>query len=528
MSNGTNQYFTSTTSGVFALRNLSEEVKGALFARYSRSAKTLRQLFAEEFAEGDTGSPEESDEGIGASRAKRLYEKVLSEYGDDSVAQLGSAHVACEGVSNVLTKVLERSRLMSYLEQSTRYVPYTDRPNGRWKYVTPAEIRDPGTRKRYQRAMNGLFRTYSTWLPRAEEHFTRERPRSGNENEAAYRRAIRAKALDTMRGLLPAATKSNLGIHGSGQAFEALLLRLASSELSEAHQIGTEMRAALDDVIPDFVSRLDKNERGRRWEAYRRGRQEAAERMAAWLDAEARRDDRQSTGICQDVRLIEHDPDGEAKVIAAGAEPYSKQDLHQLTEQCRSMSARQRAALLKELTGERSNRRHRPGRAFEHTSYVFEVRTDYGAFRDLQRHRILTIDWERLGSRRGRTTPPAINDMGARAAWDEAMDDAQQVHEELESSQGATVAQYAVPMAYRIAFVMRLNAREAMHMLELRTQPAGHAAYRRICQQMHHLISDVAGHTGIAAAMQHVNHEDVDLERMKGEQRSADKAAAAK
>src|SRR5258708_2482873 len=147
-------YFTNTDKPVFALINLPEPVKGALFARYSRSAKSLRRLFLDEFLgeirsaasdAGDRGDAERpvqgrAADGVGTARADRLYARVLNEYGDDSVAQLGGAHLACEGVSNILTKVLEWGRLMAYLEQSTRYVPYTDRPNGRWKYHVPAEV----------------------------------------------------------------------------------------------------------------------------------------------------------------------------------------------------------------------------------------------------------------------------------------------------------------------------------------------------------------------------------------------------
>ena len=519
-----NQYFTSTTSNVFALRNLSEEVKGALFARYSRSAKTLQQLFEEEFAEGTAGEAPKATTDVGAERARRLYAKVLGEYGDDSVAQLGSAHVACEGVSNVLTKILERGRLMSYLEQSTRYVPYTDRPHGHWKYVTPQEIGDPETRHAYQRAMNGLFRTYATWLPRAEEHFRHARPRGEKENEAAYGRAIRAKALDTVRGLLPAATRSSLGIHGSGQAFEALLLRLGSSELHEARSIGQKMHDALGEVIPAFVSRLDKDERRRRWEAYRYQCEDTAREIAESIERNVDPEGRNAMGLLEEVRLTEHDADGEAKVIAAALKPHSHHDLHALTRYAKEcMSPERRIEVLRRLAGTRENRRHRPGRGFENTSYVFEVRSDYGAFRDLQRHRMLTIDWERLGTRRGCARPPAIEEMGARAAWDEAMNEAEAAHEMLHVKVGPAVAQYAVPMAFRIAFTMRLNAREAMHMLELRTQPAGHATYRRICQEMHRLIRDEAGHTAIAAAMSHVNHHEVGLERMGAEQRSAER-----
>src|SRR5438309_1985474 len=153
-------YFTNADRTVFALTNLPETVKGALFARYSRSAKSLRRLFLDEFLGDVPAAPGSGDDAAtaraatGASRADKLYARVLNEYGDDSVAQLGGAHVACEGVSNILTKVLEWGRLMAYLEQSTRYVPYTDRPNGRWKYHVPAELERSPLRDEFIRTLD--------------------------------------------------------------------------------------------------------------------------------------------------------------------------------------------------------------------------------------------------------------------------------------------------------------------------------------------------------------------------------------
>src|SRR5437762_9758141 len=167
-------YFTNTDRSVFALTNLPETVKGALFARYSRSAKSLRRLFLDEFAGQVSGESESrgfSNPAVGTERADKLYAKVLNEYGDDSVAQLGGAHLACEGVSNVLTKVLEWGRLMAYLEQSTRYVPYTDRPGGRWKYHVPEEIDRSPLRDRYVETLDLAFETYTRWIPAMEQHF---------------------------------------------------------------------------------------------------------------------------------------------------------------------------------------------------------------------------------------------------------------------------------------------------------------------------------------------------------------------
>ncbi|MEO7271088.1 MAG: FAD-dependent thymidylate synthase, partial [Vicinamibacterales bacterium] len=213
-------YFTNLDGHVFALTNLPETVKGALFARYSRSAKSLRRLFLDEFHKDvSTGAPVERTD-VGGARAEQLYARVFTEYGDDSVAQLGGAHLACEYVSNILTKVLERGRLMAYLEQSTRYVPYTDRLHGRYRYHVPAEIGQGALRERYVRTMDAAFETYARLIPVMQEYFAKRHPKSSSDSDGVHRAAIRAKALDTLRGMLPAATQSNVGIYGTGQAYE--------------------------------------------------------------------------------------------------------------------------------------------------------------------------------------------------------------------------------------------------------------------------------------------------------------------
>jgi thymidylate synthase ThyX len=226
-------YFTNLDRPVFALRNLPETVKGALFARYSRSGKTLRRLFLDEFADQvEAGEPTAGE--VGMARATALYQRVFDDYGDDSVAQLGGAHVACEQASNLLTKLLEWGRLAAYLEQSTRYVSYADRPGGRWRYHLDPAVDNSDLGPEYRRVMDGLFATYAELLGALTDHLAAVVPREPGSSEAAWRRAVKARALDGLRGLLPAATTSNLGIFASGQAYEALLLRLRAAALPEA------------------------------------------------------------------------------------------------------------------------------------------------------------------------------------------------------------------------------------------------------------------------------------------------------
>jgi thymidylate synthase ThyX len=506
-------YFTNTDKPIFALTNLPETVKGALFARYSRSAKSLRRLFLDEFlgVGGVSDIPPTPTAIVGSERAERLYARVLNEYGDDSVAQLGGAHLACEGVSNVLTKVLEWGRLMAYLEQSTRYVPYTDRPGGRWKYHVPAEIERSPLAGRFTKTMDLAFETYARWIPRFEAHFREKYPKAPADSDGVYRSVIRAKALDTLRGLLPAATTSNVGLFGTGQAFEALLLRMFAHPLEEVQSCAGAVLKELREVIPAFLTRVDQPDRGGRTVRYlseTRQRFEATARQ--YCDDVTRVSD-------TPVKLTEFDPDGEIKVIASAL--YSVSDLpdDQLLSIARRMSSEERTALLKAYVGDRGNRRHKPGRAFERTAYRFDVLGDYGAFRDLQRHRLLTLDWQPLSPSHGCTEPAAIDEAGALDDWRDVMAQSADLHAELAARGLRDVAPYAVVMAYRVRFYMEMNAREAMHVIELRTSPQGHPSYRRICQLMHRAIADVAGHRAIAAAMQFADHSDVELERLQSE-----------
>jgi thymidylate synthase ThyX len=510
-------YFTSVAGPVFALVNLPEVVKGALFARYSRSAKSLRRLFLDEFAGTApvaTGAAAPAGD-VGIARAESLYERVFVEYGDDSVAQLGGVHLACEGVSNVLTKLLEWGRLMAYLEQSTRYVPYADRPGGRWRYHVPAEVRGTGLERGFAETLALAFETYARWLEPMQDHFRRRHPRQPSDSDLVYRNTIRAKTLDTLRGLLPAATRSNVGLYGTGQAYEALLLRLRASPLAEARACADLMLTELRKVIPAFLRRVDAPDRGGAWSAYLAATREATEAVAGRALGEIAPEPR------PEVVLADFDPEGEIKVVAAAL--YAASDLpdDQLLARARRLTPDERAAVLRAYVGERGNRRHKPGRAFERTVYRFDILTDYGAFRDLQRHRLLSLEWQPLGPRHGYTMLEAVEEAGAAEEWRQVMDASAALHDALHDAGLAAVAPYAVCMAYRIRFYMEMNAREAMHVLELRTAPQGHPAYRRVCQAMHRLIAEQAGHRVLAETMRFVDHSAVELERLEAERRTA-------
>ncbi len=508
-----NRFFTNVDLPVFGLVNLPEVVKGALFARYSRSTKSIRRLFLDEFTDSETGvaaiAQAADDPIVDLSKAEQLYQRIFVEYGDDSVAQLGGTHLACEQASNILTKVLEWGRLAAYLEQSTRYIFYDTTVDGRYRYAVPPEVEAGPLGVEYVSHLDWMFDTYSTLVRDMKTVYEGRFPPDASDPPVVYNATIRAKACDAARGLLPAATLSNVGIYATGQAYEMALVRMAAHPLPPVRDYGDMMLGELRKVIPSFLSRVDKAERGRRWSAYLADVAERLDAHGALLGTEEETE--------PSVRLTDHDPDAELKLAAAALYAHSELSDAALLRAAKEMTVEERTRVIGDLLGDRDNRRHKPGRAMERTSYRFDVVCDFGAFRDLQRHRLMTIEWQRLSTRLGFDLPSDIVDAGHGPAWNEAMERSQAMYEQVRETHGPDVAQYVVPFAAHIRFVMEMNARQAYHLIELRSQPAGHTAYRRVAHEMHRLIAEQAGHRAIAGGMTFVDHTDVDLERLEAE-----------
>lgn len=500
------RYVTDVDGDVFALTGLPEVVKGAMFARYSRYGGSLKRLFVDEFADDLAGDDP-------AARAEALYRKVFSDYGDDSVAQLGGAHVAIEEVSNLLTKRIEWGRLAAYLEQSTRYIAYDGTVDGRYRYHRPAEIVDGPHGERYVAELDAIFATYAELVPQVLEWVRRRWPQDADTSAFAYRNATKAKALDLLRGLLPAATTSNLGMFASGQAYEQLLLRLQADDLAESREVGARLLRELRQVIPSFLTRVDRPDRGGVWSGYLRDTRHATRALADDLVAH-------DPTTVDEVTLTDWSPrdpvDAEVALATAALYPHVRIAETDLERQVRTWPAERRAEVLRAYVGERANRRHRPGRGFERVWYRFDVLGDYGGFRDLQRHRMLTIEWQDLTTEHGYEIPEELYEAGVADRYEEALARSDRLYRQLLPDH-PVAAQYAVCFAYRVRYVLQLNARAAMQLLELRSTPQGHPTYRRVAQAMHRLIGEHAGHTAVAEAMSHVDHGVGELERLESE-----------
>jgi thymidylate synthase ThyX len=509
------RYFTNLDRPVFALRNLPEVVKGALFSRYSRTEKSLRRVLLDEFINAPdsgfeqlVGAPSGQDDMVAVRRAEEFYERVLVGYGDDSVAELAGAHVAVERTSTLAAKALEDSRIgISPLEKSTRYVRF-DRPglDGRHLYYRGPELAHPS----YERAADALFAAYGGLIEPATLAIRKRFPLEPGETDRAWKSATRAKALDLLRGLLPAGTLTNLGLFGNGRAFEYLITKMAAHELPECQNLATDLQRELALVIPSFVKRaLD--------DRYGRPAAERLARISVAMKGLASQSGSSSPAGGPSVRLVEHDPEAERKVVAAALFPHSDSGLQEQDGDP--------GAVLEALLADRSNRRQRAPRALEHATYTFEIVANFAAYRDLHRHRMLTQDRQLLGAGLGYDTPPGLAELGMDAAFTSGVEAAASAHATLERELGPALAQYVVPLAFRVRWYFRANLREVYHLCELRTTPQGHPDDRWVAQEMFRRVSEA--HPRLARYARFVDLGPGDeLERRQAERRLDEKLDA--
>jgi thymidylate synthase ThyX len=535
------RYVTNLDSNVFGFKNLPPVVVGALFGRYSRSELGARELLVGEFLKRKETLSEQTkrllsrslEKGDGEGRANEFYARVLDQYGDDSVAELGQTALAVEDTSNIVVKILEDRRIgLSPLEKSSRYVRFDQRDlRQQYLYYRDAEIRVSGHINAFETAMDNLFGLYASSIPVLMKHLAKKFPRKEGQSEGAYTAALRAQACDVVRYLLPMATRTNVGLVGNGRAFEYALYHLRASGLGEAQGVAEKMTVELEKLIPAFVRRA-RTDKGQKHVDYLRATQMASEAGAKVFEAElmklnAQHPDKDApwhldTAVAAEngVKLIDYDDYGEIKIAAALLYEHSSLSLERATEYLRSNPHYVREIITKHLAL-RGHRTHKPGRALEHTEYAFEVVCDIGAFRDLHRHRVLTQQRKPYTTDNGYAIPQDIIETGLKDDYARVMDGAAEVYRNLRSAGLTRECQYAVPFGYFIRFVMRMNAREAFHLCELRSTIQGHPSYRYIAQEMAREIATV--HPTIGKNMMITWDGKDELSRIAAEQRKEKK-----
>ncbi|VVB56508.1 Thymidylate synthase ThyX [uncultured archaeon] len=517
------RFCTNTDKPTFGLVNLPQVVCGALFSRYSRSTKSARRVLLEEFIQNPemqfdqivgSSSASAANQLVATQKAEQFYDRVLVGYGDDSVAELGGAHLACEEVSNLATKFIQDARIgLSPLEKSTRYVYFHQKDkDGRYRYYRGKELADS---LEYIRICDMLFDTYVKLQEPLIAFIKKKYPKPADITDRGYESTVRAKVCDLLRGLLPASTLTNTGLYGNGRAFEYLLTRMYASDLPEVQVLAGGMQEELAKAIPSFVKRAN-DKHGQATQAYwMECRKESAVQAGKFAPAPA--------SSVPEVELIEYDSHAEQKICAAILFSYGGLDYAAAKKKADAMSEADRLALLSAYAGPRGNRRHKPGRAFEHAHYTFAICGNFGQFRDLHRHRMLTQERQMLSCDWGYDVPEELKEAGLAGEFEEAMKEAKAAFDHLRSAKGPELAQYAVPMAYRLRWYFHLTLRECFHLIELRSMPQGHEDYRRVAVKMADELARV--HPRLASFMKFVNRENIGLERLEAEKKIDQKLA---
>lgn len=490
---------TNRDGNVYAFtEKLDTATVAAAMARLSRRGDDMRITLLDEFA-NSTG------------KDQKLLQRVITAYGDDSVQQLTGIHLVVEKGSNLLTKKLEWGRLAAYLEQSTRYIFFDQKDEqGRYRYYVPEYLPDD-IKQQYQTQMDHIFDLYSTMVHSLNDHLKQTSLVPKQEQDGAWRSAIKAQACDAVRPVLPVATTSTTGMYVSGQALESLIMHLLSDPLPEARKVGQQMLTEARKVAPAFLERADNPERGGAAIAYRANTQQAIEHLAEEYLSEGHAD------ITESVQLTSVWPRNELDIIPDMLYAHSSLPLTALQTEVTSWPYDKKLQVFEAYIGERLNRRHRPGRALEKIHYSWDLLCDYGIFRDLQRHRMVDdLEWQQLTPRYGYEVPTLIEEAGLTDEFEECFDISLRLYSLLQQAGYRLEAQYATLLGHRMRWKVTYNAREAFHLHELRTSPQGHPGYRKLVQQMHQKLSEV--HPLLAEAMKFVNQgEDPELSRLAAE-----------
>jgi len=519
------KHFSNVDDSVFAIITPRQVDRGALMSRYSRSNKSMRKIFLDEFLQNE-------------NRGEEFYNKVLLEYGDDSVAELGEAQIAIEGLSNIAVKKIEDRRIgLSYLEKSSRYVSWDKKVNGEYKFFRESEIMNSKFADVYLESCNLDFDVYSKNIP-AMISYIQEREPIGNQkfrNSSSeevpfsqlkdetdiksatriYNATIKAKALDVLRGLLPASTLTNVGITGNGRAFEYLLTILYGSKLEEERTLASKIHCELDVIIKSFVKRAD-DKYGGLLQKYHNDLKNTADSLAK----KYLRNKKKTSFL---VELVESEPakKAEEKIISAILYEQAQGISYKtILSEVRKMSPVARKKIIKIFSGLRQNRRHRPPRAFEMTEYTFDLLTNFGMFRDFHRHRVLTLERQLLTTNHGFTAPSEVYALGIGKDFADCMYKSKQVFDIMVPKMPEQ-AQYVVNFAYNYPYFMRLNLREATHLIELRTVPQGHPDYRKVGQNMFKAIKKA--HPTLSHVIKFVDLKEYKLERLESEKRIEEK-----
>lgn len=545
-------YFLSPTSNVTAIdgRKLAGLV-GAMLARQSRAPGTVIDVLVKEFLVTDEAEAKELGVPIGGLREgklEQLIERILIQYGDDSVQELECATVLFNSVSNLAAKAIEDRRLGAFIEQSSRYVLYTERDpvTDHWYYYREPLIVNSVHGPKFIELMDRCFALYVDLAEKLQESYQKMKPieeveyalkpndpvkyklsqlddeKQRKEFKRTYTFDIRTRACDTARILLPAATLTNLAMVANGRTFEHLLKRLYSSGRPEFLDISKRLHETLNKVVPKYVKRASP-EGEKFWMATDEAiRGDIASVAPEWMNPAA---DGEEVRVHALPRLLSTDPAALHHLLAGVYFPYVNVDYNTLVAKLSTLPIEQINSLLQHAVGDRKTRRDRSPRGFEHGYDVnAEVVTDFGVFRDLHRHRMCTLQWQRPNPHLGFSVPADIEAIGMGDACRSLEAEVRALFDAIAKDLGAPMAEYVVLFGHKIRFWFGMNFREAQHMLEIRTVPQGHINYRRVCQKITKGLIEQAPWLQDSGLLKFVDFNDYAWARADAEARQSQKA----
>ncbi|MBI2048899.1 MAG: FAD-dependent thymidylate synthase [Parcubacteria group bacterium] len=492
-------FATNMDGFVSVLHNLPPEIVGALCSRASRAAKSLLRVLLEEYiypiVNGENKELARELETIiqffhkhgfrnilNNQRAQSFYVKWLSQYGDDSIAQMTGTHVVFWGISQVALKFLEDRRIgLEPIEKSTRYVNFGNKVGGNYLYYTPRpDLESIGLLSEYRETLNHLFETYADLQPKLFEWLKR----NFEEKDAV----LEKKSFDTLRGLLPMATLSQVAFRGNAQAFEYSINRLTQYPLGEFRWIASALKAELDKEIPSLLLRISDPKS----EEYQRYLVAARTNVRDFIEKNKTRAlfARDPVPVLKpEVRLVEYDLDSEKKIVAAILFPLLHKSWDETMEVAGNLSSEEKEGIFSFYPKYRTARWYKVGRAFENSYLRFEIVMNAGAYRDLQRHRMMTQERQLFSTRHGYDVPREIDEAGMKDSFCEALERARVLFGKIEA-RDPELAQYVVPLAYRVRFYQWQNFRQFFWESELRTISQGHPDYRFIEQEKYRLAQE--------------------------------------
>jgi len=480
---------------VHVLRNLPPELTGALCSRASRAADSLLQILLKEYfypiLEGEDKNLANELEGaveflrergfkniLNNQRAQAFYAKWLSQYGDDSIAQMTGTHMVFWGISQVAMKFLEDQRIgLEPIEKSTRYVNFSNKVNGRYLYYIPKpDLERLGFLEEYKKTLDNLFDTYTELLEPLKVWL--------HENFDEKKSILEKKAFDTLRGLLPMATLGQVAFRGNAQAWEYLINRTRKNPVGELRWLSHEIKTQLSEEIPSLLLRVEDEKSGE----YQEYLGKKNERIRQWTKKNDIATDPSPTEKPR-VTLIESDADTVEKIITAMLFPIMHISWEEVRKIVDRFSPKEKEEIMEVYIQGRTARWYKVGRAFENAYARFEIVMNIGGYRDLHRHRMMTQARQLFSTHHGYDIPPEIKESGLTEKFTQALDKAKVLFEKIEK-EDPELAGYVVPLAYRMRFYQWKNFRQIFWESELRTISQGHPDYRFIEHEMHRLISE--------------------------------------